>query len=183
VLDKSKNIFPTDSTFILAVLVDTIGRLTVSLPSFGVFAINVVGNVFPPSVESLMLTFAQLTGAAFVFATSHVIVCGMFAFKVTAVLGDVTRNGPADAETLYEIYSNPTPPPETLLSLAIKQKDKFLVYVGNISPITCELLSKLESFGNVLVGDVTGVNDLNIGALPTGAFQEPAGPKSYSSQQ
>ena len=31
--------------------------------------------------------------------------------------------------------------------------------------------------------DVTGLNDLNNGAFPDGEFGEPAGPKSYSSQQ
>ena len=62
VFEISKNTFPTASTFIRAVVVETLGTVTVSVPSFGVVAARVTGKVVPPSVESEILTFAQLTG-------------------------------------------------------------------------------------------------------------------------
>ena len=49
--------------------------------------------------------------------------------------------------------------------------------------MVCVLFNKFASLVNVLVPEVTGVNDLKIGAFPDGAFGKPAGPKSYSSQQ
>jgi hypothetical protein len=51
-----------------------LGTLITWLPSFGVLAANVSGNVFPPSVDIEIFTFAQLTGATFVFATLQVTV-------------------------------------------------------------------------------------------------------------
>ena len=75
VFEMSKKMLPTASTLILAVVVLTPGSVTSCEPSFGVFASSIVGYVKPPSVESRMLTFAQLTGAAVVFATFHVTVC------------------------------------------------------------------------------------------------------------
>ena len=71
----SKKIFPTASTFILAVVVGVFGITNASVPSFGVLAINTVGKVCPPSVLKEIFTFAQLTGAAVVLATLHVMVC------------------------------------------------------------------------------------------------------------
>ena len=76
VFDISKNIFPTAFTFILAVVEFTLGRVTCWLPSFAVPLTNTVGKVFPPSVDKRISTVAQLTVAAFVFATFHVTVCG-----------------------------------------------------------------------------------------------------------
>jgi len=70
----SKKIFPSASILMRAVSVMTLGSVTISLPSFAVEAARVVGKVRPPSVDNEILTFAALTGAAFVLATSHVTV-------------------------------------------------------------------------------------------------------------
>lgn len=75
VLEISKKILPTASTLILAVVVGVLGIVTAWVPSFGVLAINTVGNVCPPSVLKEIFTLAQLTGAAVVLATAHVMVC------------------------------------------------------------------------------------------------------------
>ena len=48
----------------------------------------------PPSAERLIATSEALTGAPFVFAGSQVTVCVEPWPQVTAVFGDVTRNGP-----------------------------------------------------------------------------------------
>lgn len=73
-LEISKKILPTASTFILAVVVGVFGIANASLPSLGVLAANTVGNVLPPSVLKDIFTLAQLTGAAVVLFTLHVIV-------------------------------------------------------------------------------------------------------------
>ena len=73
-LEISKKILPTASTFILAVVLAPTGIVKASEPSFAVLAAKTVGNVFPPSVDNDILTFAQLTGAAVVLATFHVTV-------------------------------------------------------------------------------------------------------------
>ena len=73
-LEISKKIFPTASTFILAVVEVIAGMVTAADPSLGVLAVNTLGKVCPPSVDSEILTLAQLTGAAVVLFTSQVIV-------------------------------------------------------------------------------------------------------------
>jgi hypothetical protein len=77
-----------------AVVVAIFGRRSASEPSFAVLAVRTVGHVFPPSVEREIFTLAQLTGDAVVLATFHVIVFVVPPVHVTAVLGDVTWNGP-----------------------------------------------------------------------------------------
>src|ERR1043166_1260487 len=94
--DISKKIFPTASTFTLAVVVGEFGTVMFSDPSLGVLANNTVGKVFPPSVERDIFTLAQLTGAFVVLATFHVTACVAPVFQVTAVLGTVTTNGPEE---------------------------------------------------------------------------------------
>ena len=94
VLEISKKMLPTASTFILAVLLGMLGRVTDCEPSFGVLAANTVGNVCPPSVLKDIFTLAQLTGEAVVLATFHVTVCAEPLAQLTAVLGEVTVNGP-----------------------------------------------------------------------------------------
>ena len=74
VSEISKKILPTASTFIRAVDVGVLGIETDWVPSLGVLARRVVGNVLPPSVEREILTFAALTGAAVVLATFQVTV-------------------------------------------------------------------------------------------------------------
>jgi hypothetical protein len=72
--ETSKKTLFTASTLILAVLVLTFGIATFALPLLGTDAASTVGNVCPPSVDSEILTFAVLTGAAVVFATFQVTV-------------------------------------------------------------------------------------------------------------
>lgn len=93
-LEISKKIFPTASTFILAVVVGVFGMTNASVPSLGVLAASTVGNVCPPSVLKEIFTLAQLTGEAVVLATAQVIVCVEFPAHETAVLGTDTANGP-----------------------------------------------------------------------------------------
>ena len=73
VLEISKKTLPTASTLILAVVEVPTGIINISLPSLGVLAIKTVGNVSPPLVDKETFTFAQLTGAAVVLFTDHVI--------------------------------------------------------------------------------------------------------------
>jgi hypothetical protein len=70
-----KKILPAPSTFTRAPPLGVPGIVTSSDPSFGVLFAKTIGNVEPPSVERLILTFAQLTGALLVFATAHVTSC------------------------------------------------------------------------------------------------------------
>ena len=93
VLEISKKILPTASTFILAVVVGVLGIITTSLPSLAVLATKVL-KVVPPSVEMDIFTLAQLTGEAVVPATFQVTVCDELPAHDTAVLGAVTENGP-----------------------------------------------------------------------------------------
>ena len=98
--EMSKKTLPTDSTLILAALVGEFGSTTLSVPSFGVLADRTRGNVLPPSVESEILTFAQLTGALVVFATFQLTDWEEPPGQDTAVFGCVTVNGPALETTL-----------------------------------------------------------------------------------
>jgi len=106
VLEISKNIFPTASTFILAVVVAVLGMVSTSVPSLGVLADSTVGNVCPPSVDKDIFTFAQLTGAAVVLATAQVIVCDELPAHDTAVLGELTEKGPETKLTITVISLN-----------------------------------------------------------------------------
>jgi hypothetical protein len=102
VLEISKKIFPTASIFILAVVVGVLGIVTTSVPSLGVLATKLL-KVVPPSVERDIFTLAQLTGAAVVLATLHVIVCDELPAHDTAVLGAVTAKGPDELVTVTVI--------------------------------------------------------------------------------
>lgn len=102
----SKKILPTASIFTLPAAVPVFGIVNVSVPSFGVLSAKTTGNVSPPSNDIEILTFAALTGAAVVFATSHVIVCDDPPAYVTFVLGAVTLNGPAVLLTFTTVSAN-----------------------------------------------------------------------------
>src|SRR2546423_12191746 len=117
--EMSKKILPTASTLTRAVVVGALGTVTFSVPSLGVLVSSTVGKLFPPSVESEILTLAQLTGAAVVLATFHVTVWVEPAAQLTAVLGAVTTNGPLVADTLTCIESELMPPPFERLSRAV----------------------------------------------------------------
>ena len=75
-LEISKNIFPTAVTLIRHCDETLLGTVIVSDPSFAVLPINVIGKLFPPSVDNNIATFVQLTGATLVEFTLHVTVCG-----------------------------------------------------------------------------------------------------------
>ena len=106
-LEISKNILPTASIFIRAV-VDalTTGMVITSVPSLGVDSVITKGKVWPLSVDKEIFTFAQLTGVAVVEAAFHVIVCDVEAPHETFVLGAVTVKGPAALDTVTTILVN-----------------------------------------------------------------------------
>src|SRR2546426_78699 len=58
-----KKMFPLAATLIRAFEVALPGIVTVSDPSFGVSFARIIGKEFPPSVESVIFTLAQLAGA------------------------------------------------------------------------------------------------------------------------
>jgi hypothetical protein len=93
-LEISKKIFPTASIFTRAVVVNPVGIVTPSLPSFGVPARSVIGKVFPPSVDIRILTRAVDTGGLLVFATFQVIVAEFPPPSVSPPFGNVTAKGP-----------------------------------------------------------------------------------------
>ena len=68
-----------------------------------------------------MATFGQLTGAAVVLATFHVIDCVLLPVHDTAALGAVTWNGPAAVVTLNVMLDEFTPPPPIRLSRAVRR--------------------------------------------------------------
>jgi hypothetical protein len=105
VLEISKKILPTASTFILAVVVGVLGLVTTSLPSLAVLATKVL-KVVPPSVEIEIFTLAQLTGEAVVLATFQVTVCDELPAHDTAVLGAVTEKGPDVLVTVTVMSAN-----------------------------------------------------------------------------
>lgn len=70
-----KKMLPMASTFTRALEPGVPGIVTVSDPSLDVLLARIIGKVEPPSVERLILTLAQLTGALFVLATVQVTVC------------------------------------------------------------------------------------------------------------
>jgi hypothetical protein len=180
VLEISKKIFPTASTFILAVVVGVLGIVTASLPSLAVLATNVL-NVAPPSVEMDIFTLAQLTGAAVVLATLHVILCDELPAHDTAVLGEVTEKGPDELVTVTVISANWVCPTLTgavelygALSLTVNRKFNVLETELNASvlapasppvngPDTKPPARMVDIFGKYLVGDVVGGNVIQLG--------------------
>src|SRR4051812_17020899 len=108
--ETSKKILPTPSTFIRAAeLRMPLGRVTPALPSLGVLASRTMGKVWPPSVESVILTFAQLTGALFVLLTFQVTVWAPL--SVPPPFGAVTAKGPAVLVTVNTELAVLIPPP------------------------------------------------------------------------
>jgi hypothetical protein len=70
----SKKILLAHFTFHRAVVVAILGTVTEAEPLFATLEATVLGKVLPPSVDTKILTLAQLTGAAVVLATFHVTV-------------------------------------------------------------------------------------------------------------
>jgi hypothetical protein len=93
--ERSKKTLLTASTLMRAWVVSTSGSVTVAEPLFGTWSASTSGYVWPPSSERLILTSEVLTGGRSVFALSQVTVCCEPPSQVTAVFGEVTRNGPA----------------------------------------------------------------------------------------
>src|SRR5262245_24856915 len=129
----SKNGRLAHSTLTRAVGVAVAGTATASLPSLGLPAASTAGKVKPPSTDSSTLTAAQLTGDAVVFATSQVTVSWVPSVQVTAVSGEVTRNGPAAEMTFTSIASEATPPPPEWLSRMVARNCIVLVKTGSDS--------------------------------------------------
>src|SRR6476661_1784247 len=104
---------------IRAWLVLMLGAVTVAEPSLAVPASSTVGYVRPPSVESRMFTVAQFTPLAVVPATLQVTVWVLPPVQVTAVLGAVTRKGPAAlvllSATTGLLFTPPVTPVPVLL--------------------------------------------------------------------
>ena len=69
-----KKILPAASTRTRALPLGVPGIVIVSDPSLGVLFARIIGKVVPPSVERVILTLAQLTGARFVLAMFQVTV-------------------------------------------------------------------------------------------------------------
>src|SRR4030095_16877004 len=95
VLEISKKIFPTASTFTRQVEPGDAGTVISCDPSLAVAAANKVGNVAPPSVDNKIFTVAQFTEPPLVPFTFQVTVAVLPAFHVTAVFGAVIAKGPA----------------------------------------------------------------------------------------
>ena len=72
--DMLKKTLSMASTLTRAVVPGTFGTVNVAVPVFGVLDRRVKGKLLPPSMESRTRTFAQLTGALEVLATSQVTV-------------------------------------------------------------------------------------------------------------
>jgi hypothetical protein len=120
--ETSKKTFATASTLTRAVVVSVAGRVTSSVPSFAVLAASTSGYVWPPSEESAMLTFAVETGGRSVLALFQVTVCCEPGGYVTAVSGEVTRNGPAVGASVRVTSPKLLPPPPVCRSRAVALK-------------------------------------------------------------
>ena len=191
VFEISKKTLPNASTFIRAVLVGVAGIRTVSLPSLGVLAVRVNGKLLPPSLESIILTFAQLIGAPAVFATFQVTSWFELPGQETGVLGAVTAKGPAVETTPTCIAALAVPPPAARLSRAVKRKFIVRVVEGITSPVrnapvvgggTLALLMMYCMRGNVRVVLAVGKNERKSGRVPSSLWGGAAAPRSNSSQ-
>src|SRR5579862_191554 len=108
--DSAKKIFPIASIFTRTVDDAMFGAVISSEPVLGVLAASTVGNVNPPSVDKLILTFVTLMGAAVLFETlqlSSVDAPGIQSWDTS------TANGSGDPPTTCTTVSLDTvaPPP------------------------------------------------------------------------
>src|SRR4051794_26486599 len=127
--EMSKKTLPTASILILALLFGRFGNARLSEPSFGVDAASTVGNVCPPSEDSEIFTFAALIGAPEVPATSQVMFWLLPAGYVTAVSGEVTRNGPVPGARLTTVDAKSEPPAPGAPSRTVTRK-----FIGPVYP-------------------------------------------------
>ena len=84
---------------------------TSSVPSFNVFAFNIIGKVTPPSIDNLMFTFWQFIGATSVVPLFQVTVCVEPTSQDTAELGAETTNASASVTLIYILSLAVLPPP------------------------------------------------------------------------
>src|SRR4051812_12485903 len=108
--EMSKKTLPTASTLIRACDVATFGTVTDCDPSFGVLSASTYGYVCPPSTDSVIFTFAVLTGATSVLAGFHDTVRCEPATHFAPALGPFTRNGPAVGASRSVVSALLTPP-------------------------------------------------------------------------
>ncbi len=181
VLEISKKIFPTASTFIRLVVPVVFGTFITSVTSFAVAAANTVGNVCPPSVDNKIFTLWQFTDPPFVPFTLHVTVAVDPAFQVIFELGEVTAKGPAVFVTVTTASVNavwPIVDPGTygLLSLTVTLKLSVLETELNASifaplsppgkgPVTLRPARIVDNLGNNRVPDTVGENDSQFGPV------------------
>src|SRR5436190_9193923 len=126
---------PTASTRTRACVVAMpAGIVTAWLPSFGVLAWSSIGQVLPPSTDSVMRTFAVPIGALAVLATFQVTVCAEPAAQLTDVFGAVTANGPAVLATVRTVVASFVPPPPARLSRTVTWKLRVRLAFGRTSP-------------------------------------------------
>ena len=157
-LEISKNMLLAHSTFTRAEEVASLGTVIFSEPSLAVPEASVCVKVEPPSVERRIFTDEQLTGDAVVLATSHLTVCCVPPFQVTAVFGAVTAKGPAALVTLRVTLSFATPPPPDWLSRTVRRKVRVRFVVGRYSPsLNNAPLKIVSSLGKSREGLVTAL--------------------------
>jgi ABC-type amino acid transport substrate-binding protein len=135
VSEISKKMLPTASILTRAVVVCISGISTDSVPSFGVLTARTTGKVLPPSVESEILTFAALTGAAVVPLTFQVTLKLLKAGTLTAVFGAVTANGPAVPLIVTTEVAVLIPPPLARLSRVTTWNVMLRAIAGSSSPV------------------------------------------------
>ncbi len=184
--EMSKKIWPIGSTRMrqAVALVVTVGSTTVWLPSLGVEARSVVGNVLPPSVERRMRTLAAEKGEALVPATSHVTVWVLPEGQLTAVLGLVTAKGVAVARTLTMMESERTPPPPARLSRTVHLRFMVRATAGYFSPATSTPFRTEGKRGNVREVAETGEKERKSGLAPlSAAVRAWAAPRSNCSHE
>ena len=134
--DTSKKMLPTAATRTRACVVAMpAGSVTCSLPSFGVLLASSIGHVAPPSIDSVMRTFAVDTGASALEATFHATVATLPAANVAAVFGAVTANGPAAFATVTTVLASFVPPPPARLSRTVTRKFSVRLTFGSTSPV------------------------------------------------
>ena len=115
-------------------------------------------------MDNRISTFAQLTGAAVVFATFQVMVCVEPSGQVVAEFCELTVNGPEVAVTLIIVLSSSVHPQmPSYKSLTVTLNSMSLVIEGNSSQVGFVPLMMLVILGKYLVGDDVGNRLLNKG--------------------
>ena len=132
---SKKAYVPTGSIFILPCEVRLLGIVIGSVPSLGVLANKMIGNVVPPSVENVIFTFPTFNGARFVLFTLQVSVAVLVPLYIQRVgeFCDVSKNGP-ELSTVTIVSSESTPPPLARLSRTVNLNFILRATCGKFSP-------------------------------------------------